>query len=182
MATGARLARTSDVDDIAAVQVRAWRETFADLLPDEALEALDASEIATQWADAILRPPTPRHRVLVAIDAESGHDKVVGYAAVGPDDSPDAGPSTGAVFDLVVDPGHRRNGHGSRLMHAAVDHLLAIGMDTAVTWVLLADGPRRAFFESAGWGPDSAWREIEIGERRLREARLATALDAGTRQ
>ena len=38
--TSVRLARTSDVDDLASVQIRAWTSDFAQVLPTEALAAL----------------------------------------------------------------------------------------------------------------------------------------------
>lgn len=174
MPTGARLARTSDVDDIAALQVRAWQLSFRDLLAPETLNALDAGTLAPQWAAAILTPPSPRHQVLVAIDSESGSDAVVGYAAIGPDDDPDADATTGQIFDLLIDPAHLGAGHGSRLMTAAVDHLRSNGATAATTWILLDDPLRRAFFESAGWGPDGAFRDLEVDGRAVRQIRLVT--------
>jgi hypothetical protein len=37
-----RLARTSDVDDVARAQVAAWRSAYAGVLPEEVLQGLDA--------------------------------------------------------------------------------------------------------------------------------------------
>ncbi len=176
--SGVRLARTPDVDDIAEVNVRAWRARFADILPDEALAALHAPDLAMVWARAILAPPTPAHRLLVAVE----DDGVIGYAAIGPSQDPDAGPGTGELVALEVDPERTRQGHGSRLMAAAVDHARSLGWQSAVTWCGLADEPRREFLQSAGWGPDSAYRDVAVGEHPdgtdmlVREVRLATDL------
>ncbi|CAB4883068.1 MAG: GNAT family N-acetyltransferase [Actinobacteria bacterium] len=179
MATGARLARTSDVDDIAALQIRAWRHAYEGVLPKATLESLDADAFATQWAAAILDPPTTRHRLLVALDNANGIDRLVGYAALGPSTDPDSvqDASTGELLALVIDPGATRCGHGSRLMAAAVDYLKADGFRSATTWMFVGDDPRREFLATCGWAPDTAVRELEAGEATVREIRLATDLE-----
>lgn len=176
--SGVRLARTPDVDDIAAVNVRAWRGRFGGVLPADLLAALDPADLAMVWARSILNPPTPAYRLLVAVE----EDRVVGYAAFGPSQDPDADPTTVELLALEVDPDCTRQGHGSRLMAAAIDHARALGMESGVTWCPLGDEVRRAFLQSAGWGPDSAFRDVAVGwapddgELVVREVRLATDL------
>jgi GNAT superfamily N-acetyltransferase len=182
-----RLARTSDVDAIALVQQRAWRDAYAELMPPDALAALDIDELSLQWGRALLS--SGQHRVFVAIAEGSGD--VVGAASVGPTADPDLTEQrVGEVGALFVDPDHYRCGHGSRLMNACVDLLREGGYAECVTWLPLADEPRRAFFLSAGWGPDSAYRDLELplglegGDagpdaepERIREVRLVTVLE-----
>ena len=176
--SGVRLARTSDVDGIAAVNVRSWRQRFAGTLPAETLDGLDARDLAMVWAGGILNPPTPGHRLLVAVEA----DEVVGYVAIGPSQDPDAEPGTGELVALEVDPDRQREGHGSRLLAAAVDHARAGGMDALLAWCALHDEPRRAFLQSAGWAPDSAYRDMAVGwdetggELVVREVRLVAGI------
>lgn len=173
MPTGARLARRSDAPAIAEVQQRAWRAQFADVLPGHVLDTLDLHALADQWASSIQQPPTPNHRVLVAIEGDAGSgDSVIGYAAIGPDDAGDA--HTGELLDLVIDPSITRRGHGSRLMQAAVDHLRGAGFDTACTWIPIDDAVRRSFLESAGWGPDGAFRDLDAEGTTIRQVRLVT--------
>ena len=177
-ASGVRLARTSDVDGIAEVNVRSWRQRFAGTLPDDALERLDPRDLAMVWAGAILNPPTPGHRLLVAVEDPD----VVGYVAIGPSQDPDATPATGELLALEVDPDRQREGHGSRLLAAAVDHARAGGLDTLQVWCALDDEPRRAFLQSAGWAPDSAYRDVAVGwdeatgELLVREVRLVAGI------
>ena len=174
--SGVRLARTSDVDGIAEVNVRSWRQRFASLLPDEVLDGLDARDLSMVWASGILNPPTPGHRLLVAVD---GPD-VVGYAAIGPSQDPDADPATGELLALEVEPDRQRLGHGSRLLTAAVDHGRGGGFDAIAAWCPVSDETRREFLQSAGWGPDSAYRDLEVhspaGQQVVREVRLITAI------
>lgn len=177
-ASGVRLARTPDVDGIADVNVRSWRQRFATLLPPAALEGLDARDLAMVWASGILNPPSPAHRLLVAVD---GAD-VRGYAALGPSQDPDADPATGELLALEVDPDQQGQGHGSRLLAASVDHARAAGQEALLVWVALDDEPRRAFLQSAGWAPDSAYRDVVVGwdtagnDRTVREVRLAVGI------
>ena len=176
--SGVRLARTSDVDRVAGVNVRSWRQRFAGLLPPDVLDALDPRDLALVWAGAILNPPTPAARLLVAV----ADDEVLGYAAVGPSPDPDADPDTGELSALEVDPDAQRRGHGSRLLAAAVDLAREAGWTTLHAWCALDDEPRRAFLQSTGWGPDSAFRDLAVGwdedePRVVREVRLVTWVD-----
>lgn len=177
--SGVRLARIPDVDDVAAVNIDAWRLRFAGVVPDEVLAGLDPQDLAMVWASGILNPPTPGHRLLVAVDDE----QVVGYAAIGPGQDPDADAETVELLALEVAPSRQRQGHGSRLMAAAIDHARGSGWTTALTWCPVHDEVRRSFLQSAGWGPDTAYRDVAVGmaadgtDLLVREVRLATLID-----
>jgi GNAT superfamily N-acetyltransferase len=169
-----RLARTSDVDEIASVQVAAWRASYAGVLPAEVLASLAEADLAGDWARSILVPPPGPHRVLVALTGS----QVVGFAATAPAADPDADRTReGELVALSVHPDHRGAGHGSRLLAACADYLADDGFNSAVVWVPLVDEARRAFLESAGWGPDGAFRDIEVDPdgTTVREARLVTS-------
>lgn len=175
--SGVRLARTSDVDGIADVNVSSWRQRFEAILPGDVLDGLDSGDLAMVWASGILNPPTVGHRLLVAVDG----DEVVGYAAVGPCQDPDADAATGELLALEVHPDRQRQGHGSRLLAASVDHGRGAGFDTVVAWCPVADEPRREFLQSAGWGPDSAFRDLAVDPNAaeptvVREVRLVTGI------
>ena len=172
-----RLARTSDVDDIARVQVSAWRVSYAGVLPAALLDALDSSDIALEWGRALLT--ATEDRLFVAVNAEG---EVVGAAAAGACPDADLRSVTGPAGEIglvVVDPQHRGRGHGSRLLAAVVEHLQARGCHTAACWIPLADEPLRAFFSSAGFGPDSAYRDRDMGDALLREVRLVSDITGG---
>ncbi len=170
-----RIAWADDADAIAGVQVRAWQEMYADLVPADALPD-DPAVLAPAWRQSLGRPADARHRVLVALE----RNRVVGFALTGPADDPDCDPVVdGTLVEMTVDPGERGRGHGSRLLQAAVDTLVADRFTRAVTWLLASDDDQRRFLTEAGWAADGAHRELELdgpGETTVKQVRLHTAI------
>lgn len=159
-----RPARAGDVEAIVDVQVAAWREMYREVLPGAVLAELSGqearAEFVARWRAAVSSPPTSRHRLLVATD----EGEVAGFAAMGPAQDPDRWPGTDAeIYALHVAPGFARRGHGSRLLHAVVDHLLDDGFQAVYVWALERDNVLRSFVERAGWAADGARRELDLG-------------------
>lgn len=170
-----RLAWAADADAVGAVQAHAWRDGYAGLLPSELLDDIDAQHFAGAWRQAVTRPPTARHRVLVALDA----GRVVGFAATTPSEDPDAQPGDGEIVAFHVDPGEVGQGHGSRLLAAVADTLRADGFSHGRIWLVVGDDTMRGFLETAGWAPDTASRTLDLtgdGQATLRQVRLHTDL------
>lgn len=176
--TGVRVARVPDAEAIGAVNTASWRDRLRGILPDDALAMLQPDDLSLVWAGSILNPPSTIARVLVAVEGDS----LRGYAAIAASGDPDADSTTAEMVALEVDPGHQRQGHGSRLMAAIVDTALQSGITALTAWCPLDDEVRRAYLQSAGWGPDSARRDLAVGVDEmgepvlLREARLVTSL------
>jgi GNAT superfamily N-acetyltransferase len=173
-----RAARASDAAALARVQVASWLVSFADLVPGEVLAELTSPAAEEQWAgrwrEAIDAPPTSRHRVHVAVDAD--RTSVTGFAAVGPATDDDLWPGTDAeLYELHVLPELAGQGHGGRLLHAAADTLAEDGFQTASTWVLSADDKRLSFLEAAGWAPDGCHSNLDMGVK-VHVVRLHTRL------
>ncbi|GLY16262.1 GNAT family N-acetyltransferase [Kineosporia rhizophila] len=170
-----RPARASDPAVIGAIQSRAWGTAYAQLLPAEALAVLTPAELTPVWREAVLRPPSAKHGVFVAVT----DDLVVGFASVAPSDDKDADASTGTLGVLAVDPGHQRAGHGSRLLSAVVDHLRRHDFGAMTVWVPEADQPRVSFFTSAGMVADGARRSFAgAGGQTVVEARYGAEIGA----
>jgi GNAT superfamily N-acetyltransferase len=167
-----RPALPTDARLIADLQIEVWRADYADLLPAGALEALSPIEVAEQWAAATAQPPTRAHAVLVALEG----NQVVGFTATAPSSDPDLDEETaGELLILLVAGNHRRSGHGSRLMAAAVNGLQDAGRMQATAWLLEGDVVLREFFEGAGWALDGAVRELDAGDP-VKQVRLQTDL------
>lgn len=172
-----RLARVTDADAIAQIQAAAWRERFEMSWPPDLLATLDEDSASHEWVRAILSPPDPRVRILVATNSS---DEVVGFAALGPTGDPDMDDRALELVMWEVHPDARRQGHGSRLMSAAADNARALGSDALCMWLGVDEDARRTFAASCGWGPDLAHRVRQsdtFPNMDRAEVRLVTLLD-----
>ncbi|MFB6395373.1 GNAT family N-acetyltransferase [Polymorphospora lycopeni] len=173
-----RPARPQDAGEIARIQLATWRVAYRRLLPRHVLDRLDEAFLARQWSAAVESPPSPRHRVLVAIE-QAEQSVLVGFAASGPADEqalapeePALPPHTAAVTDLLVEPRWGRRGHGSRLLAATVDLWREDGFATAVAWAFDGDDATRKFLTSTGWEPDGAARALDVDDMLVPQFRL----------
>ncbi len=169
-----RVAWADDAPAIAEIQSRAWAASYAGLVP--AAGELRTADFAQLWRDALSHPADARHRALVALE----RNRVVGFAITTPATDPDCDPASDAeLMEFTVDESERGKGHGSRLLQAAADTMVADRFTRAVTWLVADDDEGRAFLVAAGWAPDTAHRTLDLdgsGATQVRQVRLHTAL------
>ena len=169
-----RVAWADDADAIASIQARAWAASYAGLVP--AAGDLREADFAQLWRDALAHPADARHRALVALD----RNRVVGFAITTPATDPDCDRvNDGELMELTVEAGERGKGHGSRLLQAAVDTMVADGFTRALTWLIADDDRLRAFLTEAGWAADTARRTLDLdgtGTTQVKQIRLHTSL------
>jgi GNAT superfamily N-acetyltransferase len=174
-----RVAWSDDADAIAQVQVRAWQRAYVDVLPPDVLSQLPTGEFAQRWKQSIERPREARQRVLVALERAT----VRGFTATAPATDADASPATDAeVAEFVIDPDAVGAGHGSRLLHAAVDTMRSDRFDRATIWLSSTDDALRSFLLGQGWEPDGAHRQLDLhgdGSVIVKQTRLHTDLTQG---
>jgi GNAT superfamily N-acetyltransferase len=179
-----RPGRASDAPGLARIQVASWRAAFDRLVPAQVLQELSGdaqvSRFTGSWQDAIVNPPTSRHKVLVAYAAGAASEPV-GFASVGPATDEDRWPGTdGQLYELHLLPGQAGTGHGGRLLHAVADTLSQDGFHAAYTWVLAADSARVEFLTAAGWAPDGSSANLDMSVAKVPVVRLHTRLAPGT--
>jgi GNAT superfamily N-acetyltransferase len=171
-----RIAWADDALAIGTLQVAAWRERYSDLLPADLLASLHPDEFAEIWTQSISRHRDARQRVLVALE----RNVVRGFATTTPSTDPDADPVSDAeVAELEVASNARGRGHGSRLLHAAVDTMRADNFSRATMWLNSDDDAMRRFLDASGWAPDGAHRELDLrgdGAILVKQVRLHTDL------
>jgi GNAT superfamily N-acetyltransferase len=170
----ARLAWPDDAAAIVRIQLASWRTSYAHLIPADELAALDPVELTERWAATITKPQDARLRVLVALERAD----VRGFALVHPSFDPDSDRVVdGEVGEFVVDADHQREGHGSRLLQAAMDTLAADRFTRAVWWLNVDDDALRAFVTDSGWAADGAHRELGSATgATVKQVRLHTSL------
>jgi len=169
-----RSARPNDSPAVGIVQATVFREAFTGRLPDDVLEQLQPEGFARAWRASLTAPPEGVHRLMVACAGE----QVVGMAALGPSQDPDAGPAWGELTVLGVHPQARREGHGSRLLNAVVDVLRGAGAEAVTAWLPSYDEATRSFLAASGFTPDGAYRDRVVSPdgQTLREVRLSATL------
>jgi len=180
-----RPAHVDDAAEIARIQLTTWRYAYRRILPRHVLDGIDEEWMRLRWQTSIDAPPSPRHRVLVAVE-QADRSYPVGFAAAGEADeaslAADEDPATvlrpdvASVTDLLVEPRWARRGHGSRLLAACTDHWREDGFMTAWAWAFEADPAMRAFLTSAGWEPDGVTRALDVDDLLVPQLRLHTAL------
>lgn len=103
----------------------------------------------------------PEMAVLVAVR----EGEVVGYAfggMEGNDYMALRGPA-GVVYDLVVDPNHRRQGIGGALLAAVLDALSRLGAPRALLFTADKNHVAQALFDKAGFRRTMIEMTVELG-------------------
>lgn len=122
--------------------MRAWREGYRGLLPDDLLAALSVDERARNWS---ARLGAGAGATLVACAPEvAGFLTLIGRE----------------IAALYVDPDRWREGIGSALLREA---LAAAGEGEVTLWTLAANRPALLFYERFGFEPDGAERRDPVG-------------------
>jgi GNAT superfamily N-acetyltransferase len=126
-----RRATPADAPAIAAVQARAWRHAYADVveperMPDPAQEAPRFAAHVDGGAEVYVWDQDGRVAAFAALDGRQ-------------------------LCAIYVDPTAQGAGVGSALLVHALEALRAAGHREAFLWTFEANGLARAFYERHGW-------------------------------
>jgi ribosomal protein S18 acetylase RimI-like enzyme len=135
-------ATQDDAEELGAMHVQAWRETYAGLVPQHVLDALDAAARARMWRSIVA---TDR-QVFIVRDAGT----IVGFGACGPPRDEGLTAFAGEIGALYILRRAQRRGFGRVLMHALAHALDAEGRNNAALWVLHGNTPAQRFYEALG--------------------------------
>lgn len=180
-APGVRLALPGEAASIASLQRRTWESQpwAADLL-----DQIDLDAATKAWENAILRPAMAHFRVLVAtsgtVPGSGSPSRIVGFAAIGPSDDPDADEDDILVAEFCLDPAAAGLGHDDRLLNAVADTARADRYARLTWWLNSTDDTLRAWLTDAGWAPDGAHRELglDADSAHIKQIRLHTDISA----
>lgn len=157
-----RRASREDASAIARVHVASWRSTYAGLIPETYLAALDAEERARQW-DLLIG--SGRDLFHVAED-ESG---IFGFVSGGPIREPVDGYDA-ELHTIYLLADRQGSGMGRRLVNAIVQDLRGAGFRSMVVWVL-DQNPAVQFYKRLG-AIEIARKTVEIGGAMLDDRAL----------
>jgi ribosomal protein S18 acetylase RimI-like enzyme len=165
-----RKAGAPDIAAVAAIFLACWRRSYSAFLPRDVIERFNAGGARALWRRSL----TGRDVDRVVLVAERPSGDLVGVIGIGTD--PDER-TAGHVYSLYVDPDTQGLRIGARLLGAAIDRFVGMGVDEATLWVFAANTAARGFYARHGWTPDGGRRvEPEYGEpevrlrRKIREA------------
>jgi GNAT superfamily N-acetyltransferase len=150
-----RRAAVGDEAQIARVNVEAWRQAYAALVPAGMIDAVTLERREPMWR-ALLGRYELTHPTWVAVDDAAG---IVGFATGSPAGSQVEG-IQGELHMLFVAPGFQRRDVGRRLFHALADGLVSAGGGSAVATVL--DAPAALGFCRALGGVPVAETDLDI--------------------
>jgi oligopeptide/dipeptide ABC transporter ATP-binding protein len=160
-----RPAAPADAGPMAGAFIRAWRDAYPGVVPDEVLAGLDTDR-TTGWLAGLIASQEPGSTDI----AEAG-GQVIGFVRYGP--APD-GSADGQVFGLYVDPAAAGRGTGRALLGHAEQRLREAGCATVSLYVFEANQRARRLYARSGYEPDGTGR-VEP-EYQAQEVRLVKVL------
>ncbi len=165
----------ADIPAVSAIRVAGWKAAYAGVVPRPYLDAMTV-EADAERRRAQFRRPREKVTDLVAVE---GHETVVGWACLGPYRDTGAGPATGELYAVYVQPALIGSGIGRTLLNAVHTRAAAHGFDTLRLWVL-EDNPRaRRFYERAGYVADGAVQADDYDGVSVPEVRYRRTLSEG---
>jgi GNAT superfamily N-acetyltransferase len=174
MRTALRIAEPADAMAVAHLHVKAWQAAYHTLLPEMYLHALRPEERAAKYDFAHIDPSKPR--TIVATVGRLIH----GFATTAPAQNVDDIPRCGELCALYVDPEWWGRGVGRALVAAARSHLVEVGFDTGVLWMLAGNTRADQFYRRDAWTPDGRSRRVTVWGVTIDEVRYVSPLRAAT--
>jgi ribosomal protein S18 acetylase RimI-like enzyme len=144
-----RLAHVGDASAIARVHVASWRESYANILPDEILAAHSAATRTQMW-ERLLSAPSSAVATRAYV-AEIAHS-IAGFGSCGRQRGADlvARGYDGEISAVYVLRAAQGIGVGSALMRAMAADLTERGLHGVAVWVLRENVQARRFYERLG--------------------------------
>ena len=161
-----RAAGPPDAPQMAALHVRAWRATYAGILPDAFLAGLTAADREAMWRRSLTPPElAPAERVILVAEADGA---LVGLAAAGHARGDDEH-GLGELYSIHVDPPAWGQGAGRALLAAATAWLDG-RFPTSILWVVDRNAARPHAVRTRGL--DARRRDEARDLRRYRRQQL----------
>ena len=151
-----RPAVRDDAEECAAVHVRCWQQSYAELAPGVLDLAPDAR--LPVWERILAEGAA----TLLVDDA----GRVAGFVST----------SEGELRGLYLLAEHHGSGWGRRLHDIGLERLHRLGSTVAHLWVLEANARARAFYERHGWEPTGERQDVPLAGALLPEVRYRREL------
>nr|WP_217346190.1 GNAT family N-acetyltransferase [Noviherbaspirillum sp. L7-7A]MBV0880580.1 GNAT family N-acetyltransferase [Noviherbaspirillum sp. L7-7A] len=146
-----RPAVEDDAYAIARVQILAWRQAYAGMMPQAFLDRMDSVRRVTGWRRALSAPGAMATDVVLGQAGE-----IIGFFVYGPSRDADAAVGTGELVAINLLPAHWRQGLGRVMMTRLLTVAAERRWQAVTLWVLEANMQARRFYEAHGFEADGA--------------------------
>ncbi|MEU4028157.1 GNAT family N-acetyltransferase [Streptomyces anulatus] len=172
-----RLAREDDAEQIAGLQVAAWRTAYAGILPAAELHGLDTAALAGFWRGRIEAGSTAGAHVLVHDEGR----RILGFSSFGPARDDDLGqrPDAEELYAFYARPECWGTGVGRSLMRSTRSVWAERGTRAGYLWVLERNTRGRDFYRKGGWRQDPTAAPSGSGPDALEIRYELTGIGAG---
>jgi L-amino acid N-acyltransferase YncA len=158
-----RPATPDDAAIISHVHIESWRTTYAGIVPDEYLVALNTAERETQWQEWLTRD--------IPVYVAELDGRVAGFISGGPIREVIETPTRhydAELYEVYLLQPAQRQGVGRALLQQLAASLHSKGFQSMVVWVL-GQNPAKHFYTRTGAQLLTS-KKIEIGGATLTEA------------
>ncbi|MGA2887230.1 MAG: GNAT family N-acetyltransferase [Terracidiphilus sp.] len=153
-----RAATVQDAEQIAHVHIDSWRTTYAGIVPDEYLIALNETERAVLWREWL----TQGTQAYTAVQ----NGNILGFISGGPIRKP-VESYNAELYAIYLLKQAQEQGIGTNLLKELAGSLISKGFSSMLVWVLERNPSRRFYQKSGALSVTS--KEIEIGGTTLTE-------------
>lgn len=146
-----RSAVEDDAFAIARIQILAWRQAYAGMMPQDFLDRMDSVRRVTGWRRALSAPAEMATDVVLDPAGD-----IIGFFVYGPSRDADAAVGVGELVAINLLPPHWRQGLGRRMMARLLAAAAERRWQALTLWVLEANLQARRFYEAHGFEADGA--------------------------
>ena len=139
-----RQAQITDCEAIARVHVRAWEESYRQILPEAAFARNTVERRTESWREIF------RQDSLFPIYVAQKGEALVGFACGGPEREEESLGQQMQLYGIYLLANAKRQGIGSQLLRTVMSGLVSHGAKSACVWTLRDVAPARRFYESFG--------------------------------
>jgi GNAT superfamily N-acetyltransferase len=148
-----RVYEPGDLEALGRLHALSRRHAYAGLLPPEAIERIDATEMTAGWVRRFAT--TDRTYAVLVAEVAGG---LAGFCMVTLEDD-----ETAVLNAIHVHPDYHGSGMAPRLHDEAVAVMRAWGCGSAYLWVLVGNDRAQAFYRRHGWVADGTRGSQSIG-------------------
>lgn len=163
-----------DVDELARINIAAWRWAYSGLVPQSRLDEMAPAVYRERWRRTAAGDHPPGVRYLVGLLGGAPTSYVI-FGPYRTQEDAEPGEDTsgwGEIYAIYTDPDRQGLGAGTAVHDAALAELGRSGVAAAALWVLAGNERARAWYARRGWAPDGCTSEWDAHGTRLPELRL----------